>query len=177
LGRLGDFGVDLCGCFGDCDTTMYAMFLLPLRAMDTHISAGASLPWVWYSALLYAAVPLALPIWLFIQRSETRFRLGGARQRGCVCGDLLIVLCFPCCAVVQEARAVDMAAGAQTKCFLKLEFDESKACGAPVAVRQHGASLSHTGGERLSSAAGPSSRKDVTAVSVPESLRRSGEKK
>jgi len=139
LDEDGDFFLSKWQCFEDVDTACYAFWLLPLRAMDSYVTAGVKLTSSWYNVLLlwllsFPMLCCCFTLWLTSKRLSLRVALGSRRERRhFVLADVCFVFCCPFCAVVQEARTIDAAVGMKTVCCFTVE-ELNDPVGAPLLI-------------------------------------------
>lgn len=111
----------LCACCEDIDICLHVFFCMPTRAADTYHSAGVLDFWVTMLLALFCSPCFILCI-MPCKRSEIRHRLGGSNQ--CGLEEFCLAWWCACCVVCQEARSVDDALGAKTRCCCNLQAVE-----------------------------------------------------
>jgi len=140
-----DFPFSLCGCFEDMDICCHAFWCNMTRAADTHHAAGTekflNIVLFWICCIVVGSVVgdptgmlpgVIMAVGMTYKRRALKERLG--IKAGSSCKDFLLWWCCGSCAIAQEARAIDQAAGVTVKCCCSIRRRASPAnlVGPPV---------------------------------------------
>lgn len=131
-----EFKFGICDCFGDCQVLWHTCCCYPTRLADTYATAGILSYWEIFR-LAMGLLLLSFLISMFASqqigsiagnaifalvfsryRGNLRERLGGT---GTTPMDFFCLWCCSGCAMVQEARQIDAAAGVHTSCCFNLQ--------------------------------------------------------